>query len=503
MTLALQVYESPGGKMLADWSGKAFNTVFETGVHGFANLSTQVNLPILDIFEFYNQRGAPCLLLTDGAEIAYEGRIEDTAVQNAGLGLTALGYWRAFSDVRYSALWSSKDSGLWQTLTPDDVSAALPDRYEMSTEDMLYLAPRKNENFSSSTALGMFGLAIPDDSARQLVTMTFDYELTASSDWRATVSRRNSSWTSLSTEWTLDGNGGTQTGSGSLSFTACDALAVTLFYNTTAADYTGETGDTLLKLTNIRVKTTTSSAVYADEIAGALAAYVNNINSSMIEDETVLLDSPAVDLDDELYLDAWPADILDALVLIGDNQSPPKRWEVGVWEKRWLHLREKGSEARTWYIDLADLNLERSLDRLINSAYATYDGGQLRTAVADNDESQETYGIVRRDFVSAETSSSTLAGTYRDALLEDSDDIARANITADIIYDAQGARHPNWMVRAGDKVVVRNLPPDLGELDGVRRFTIARTRYDVDNDILTLTPAELPSLELLVARNSG
>ena len=139
---------------------------------------------------------------------------------------------------------------------------------------------------------------------------------------------------------------------------------------------------------------------------------------------------------------------------------------------------------------------------LINSVYAVYNSGAERTAVADNEKSQEMDGLVRRDAISAETVSETLAETYRDALLEDSDDIARAGISAQMVFDGQGARWPNWMVRAGDKIVVRNLPPDMGDLDGVRRFTISRTRYDVDNDVLSLTPAELPSLELLVARSN-
>lgn len=502
MTLSLQLYDRPNGTLIADWSGKAVGTVFETGDHGFGSLSTQVPLPMLDIFEFYNLRGAPHLLVSDGSEVAYEGRVEDLAVQNNALRLTAFGYWRAMRDVRYTALWSSKKTDLWAVLTADDVAAALPDRFELGNQEMLYFAPRKNENFSSSTAFGMLGFTIPDESERQIVTMSFSYELVASSSWRATVTRRSSTWGSLSTEWTLDGNGSTQSGTGSLSFSACDNLAVTLFFNASAADYTGETGATYLKLTNVRVKTTTSAAVYADEIAAALVAFVNGVNSGMIGDDTMLIESPAVDLDDELYLDMWPADILDGLAAIGDDQSPPKRWEVGVWEGQRLHLREKGSQASTWYIDIGQLDLERSVGSLVNSAYATYNSGASRTAAADNEESQEVDGFIRRDVVNADTQNETLAQTYRDAFLDDGDNIVRAQISVPLIKDEKGGSHPIWMVRAGDKIVVRNLQPDLGDLDGVRRFTISQTRYDVDNDILNLTPEELPSLDLLVARNS-
>lgn len=499
--LGLQVFDTPGGDLLADWSGQAREVTFETGEHGFASLSAVVALPIVKAFEIYSGRVVPHLVLSDGAAVAWEGRVEDVAITNEGLRVGALGYWRALRDLPYTALWQDTSTARWETLTSDDVGEALPARFEGDNNNRLYLAPMKDETFGSATAWGMWGYQIPHRSARQIVSVSFDYVLVAPSGWRATLTRRDDDWGALSSVWTLDGNGATQSGSQALSVSACDGLAFTLFYNDAAAAYTGETGGAYLRITSLKVKTTTSASLTADEIATALAAFVSGVNVTQLDDGAGWIEIPGVDLGDELYEDADPAEVLTRLAAIGDDQTPPRRWEVGVWEGRRLHLRPRGQYGRTWYVDIADLTLERTLDSLTNSAYALYSSGGRRTATVDDSDSVAVNGLTRRGYVRAETSSATLAETQRDAFLDDAaGGRPRAEIATRGIYDASGARWPRWAARAHDTVVVRNLPPDLGELDHVRRFTLAGTRYEVDGDRLTLIPAELPSLAFLVAQ---
>jgi hypothetical protein len=64
---------------------------------------------------------------------------------------------------------------------------------------------------------------------------------------------------------------------------------------------------------------------------------------------------------------------------------------------------------------------------------------------------------------------------------------------------------PANRVRAGDTITIRNLPVTGSTLiDKIRRFTIAKTSFSVDDEILTLTPElETPSLEFLVAKTSA
>ena len=71
------------------------------------------------------------------------------------------------------------------------------------------------------------------------------------------------------------------------------------------------------------------------------------------------------------------------------------------------------------------------------------------------------------------------------------------------LYNASGGRVPLWMMRAGDTLTIRNLPPGAGTaIDKIRKFRVKRTTYDVDNDVLTPEPElEAPSLEFLVANN--
>ena len=175
----------------------------------------------------------------------------------------------------------------------------------------------------------------------------------------------------------LVGNGALQTGTVTQDLaTARDRICFTMYCTAAAAEYTGETGDYNLTITGLRVKTTTASTVTADAIAAALASYVNGINSSQLSAETTLIAAPGLDLTDEVYEDEYPADILTRLVGLGDDQTPPRQWEVGVWENRLLHLRVRGSAGRAWYVDAGSLDVERSLATLSNAAYGVYQDAQ-------------------------------------------------------------------------------------------------------------------------------
>ncbi len=57
-------------------------------------------------------------------------------------------------------------------------------------------------------------------------------------------------------------------------------------------------------------------------------------------------------------------------------------------------------------------------------------------------------------------------------------------------------------VRAGDTVVIRNLPPTLStEIDRIRIFRITRTEYDPVRNTVTVEPeAPIDSLEALLAQ---
>lgn len=251
-----------------------------------------------------------------------------------------------------------------------------------------------------------------------------------------------------------------------------------------------------------------ADAIYADQIVSDLVAHVTAVNSDQLSTNTILIESPGVDLLDELYEDAWPGDIATKLAALGDNQDPPRQWEVGVWENQILHFRPKGSGGGEWAVDADEMDINSTLDLLRNSTYAIYqdaNGRTLRTAVSDDDASQSRYGIVRRKPVTVRTTSATQASKHRDALLNDSATIKpRSGLVPDYLMTPAGAIVPKWLARAGQTINIRNLPPTLGaEVDRIRTFIIGECSYDAITDELQPVPEEPPtSLEFLIAREA-
>jgi hypothetical protein len=578
--LALQLYESPGGALIADLSD-ATDCVIDNGRHGFRSLTCFVPMPLELAFAIAEQGKAKWLSLNYGAGVVWEGRVEDPTVviaeDGTGLQVTAFGAWRALFDVPYTALWSKSGTAGWRVVTGDDNSTFNPGKYEIDNNNRIYIAPRKNETFSSSGSQGVVGFTTPDNGGRQVVGVEFDYEVNGSSSWAFRLQRRDSDWVFDSSEWLLSGTGSVQSGSVHLAFSGIDNLMFMVFFNAASATYTGETGDTYLKITNLRNVTSTARrvntaltantstgsqtvpvgttagmyvgqslyiasgssnrervvveavnssttftatfanahtstqfvqahAIYADQIISDLVNHITAANPAQLSASTALIESPGLDLLDEVYEDAWPGDIATKLAGLGDNQDPPRLWEVGVWEGQKLHFRPKGSDSQIWAIDADELTVNSTLELLRNSVYASYQDANnrtLRTAVADDATSQAQYGIVRRGVISASTTSSTQAGKHRDAALEDGRVVKpRSELQPDYLMDQTGAIAPKWLARAGQTMNIRNLPPTLGsEVDRVRTFLLEENGYDVMEDVLTPVPEEPPaSLEFLVAR---
>ena len=254
--------------------------------------------------------------------------------------------------------------------------------------------------------------------------------------------------------------------------------------------------------------TTTIQAhvVYADEIVEDLVSHISSSSTSLLSSSPALIESPGLDLLDEAYEDAWPGDIAIKLAGLGDNQSPPWIWEVGVWENRRLHFRPRGSAGRSWAVDVPEHEVNSTLDNLRNSAYGVYadaNGRVLRTEVADDAASQARYGIKRQLPVSVQTTSNAQASVIRDAALADGATIRpRSAITVDLLTNGDGAVYPKWLCRSGDTITIRNLPPTLSqEIDRIRTFVVAEVSYDWLLDNLQVTPEQpVASLEVLLAR---
>ena len=513
LTLALKA--SPTNPQLLT-QRQPISLEFANGKHGFADMTALYPLSLMDSFMLFERAAMPHAEVKWQGYSPYVGRVEDVKVVPNGVQVKAFGYWNALYDARYSALWSKSGYADWFQLDERSDANNQPKRWTMDTNNRLYITPTKNSTLGTTTTakVARLGYAIPHLSSRNLTAITFDYAFLAPANWQcgaqsftATEPVNSSAWTFGATQWTLNGTGALQTGTVALtSFTGVNAYAFYFYYNAADAVYGGETGANYLTITNLRIQTTTSASVYADEIARDLVSTINTLNSSQLQNITGLIDSPALDLKDEVYEDLWPADILETLTQRGDNATPPNIWEAGVWEDRTLHLRRRGSAGRTWYVDVGEPNINRTVAGLVNSGYALYrdaSGRTLRTSTATDSDSVARWSVTRRDVTSSPTTNSTQAGTQRDAMIQDrKDPIPQASLDCSVIFDASGAPWPAFFARYGDTVVMRNLPVTGGSsVDKLRRFIVAENRWK--DGISKIVPEEpLPSLDVLVARQA-
>lgn len=503
--LSLHIFDTPTRLTLyANYSQKLTSLSFGTNKHGFSSMNATIEpLSLYDAFAAYNWPGLPHVVVSDhSAGVIWEGRLEDITIVDGGIALEALGYQRAMWDVPYTALWSKTSTADWK---PQSTATITPERYEMDNNNRLFIAPRKGETINDDSHYGDYTWAVPylSVNTRPIATFSCDYSQLLPTNWKFEVYTVNEDYSSGTLENTVTGNGSTQTGSLNLT-TAGKARLVVRVHNDTGGNVTvaGDTGATYVKLTNLRVKSTTSSTVLASDIAAALVAYVAGINSDQISTATAFIEATTTDLQDEIYEDELPADILDRLALLHG-------YEWGVYENRMLYFRTKGSAGRQWYVDATRIvELQRSIEPLRNSAYATYrdaSGRTLRTASSDSVTIQR-YGITRRGVVDAQTTSGTEAGLHRDYYLNDRKEYSmRARIEFSKVYDAAGSEWPLYMMRAGDVVTIRNLPPTLStSVDRIRTFIIGETDYDAAKNEINIAPYEpVPTLVTLLARRDA
>lgn len=501
--LSLQVYTQPGGRLLADFTGRATGMRFSTNGHGVAGCDVPlVPMSLSEAFAVYDWPGLPHLVVSDGAAIVWEGRLEDIEIVSGGVHLTALGYQRALYDAPYTALWSRSGSGDWRAVTNLDRSVAAPERYEIDNNNRLYVGLKKGESYGHSNHHGELTFALPHRGVRALNRFEADYSITLPSGWEARLLTCDEDFGNVVVEATVTATGSNQTGSWALDVSAKARLIFSVRNMTgSTATPAGDSGVNFARLTNVRL-TTGGAAVVASDIAAALAAWTNALNPLQLQADAVLVEATATDLRDEVYEDALPAAVLDRLALLHG-------YEWGVYDDRRLHFRPRGGQ-RYWYVDVtAAPELQRSIESLRNSAYVVYrsdDGRSLRTGNVGDADSQARYGLVRRGMVNVQTTSLTEAQTHRGTFLADRATLAaRAEVSFDRLYDEAGALWPLWSIRAGDTVTMRNLPPTLStDIDRIRTFRVAETEYDAASGTLSIAPEEpLPRLDVLVARREA
>lgn len=240
--------------------------------------------------------------------------------------------------------------------------------------------------------------------------------------------------------------------------------------------------------------TVRAHVVYPDEIIAHTGKVLNLINPNEISTDQILIQSQAIDLDQARYVDQYPTEIINDLIAKSDTSA--RRWVAMVYDDKRLIVRPRGSGV-TWYTDIAEIEIARTLSALYNSTYAIYKGAreeyELRTANNTDALSVSTYGITRRNAITIDTLSGTQAAFIRDTqLAAQKDPIPRAKVKIDRLLDQYDNPYPLFFARTDDILVLRNLPPTLGAAyDKLRTLVIAGTDYDMVAGTITLD-LELP-----------
>lgn len=516
--LDLSLFDAPRGNRLMSLSPYAQDVVVRCNEHGYESLSATVPRRFHDALRIYQIAGLQHVPLVDDTGYRlFEGRLEDPSIYaeetGSGLRIVAYGYQNAFRDSPVTQLWSTQDYSRFRQMTTADIASRIADRGNLDNQGRLYLAPIEGQAYSFNFTIA-HGMELPHFGTRNATRITFDYTLQIDAGvgqvaWYGSVRAYNnatSPWTALAggaNDFVLGAATGTVTGSVTWTPPAgTKAITLEMFYNSAGTVYASGNGKVYLSITNLRI-TTATPTIDGATIAAALLSEVAALNPSQISTVANGIQAPGYDLKEEVYEDMYPADILDKLVRLGDNQVPPRLWQWSVWENRVLRFEPRGTNAQTWHVNANTLQLNRTFSQLVNSAYSIYTdaaGIQRRTATSTDATSVDIYNLTRRQSVPADTTNAAQALVTRDAVLLDGKRLVpQVSIAFNALYHPNGGRVPVYHARPGDTIVVRNLPPLQASLSGITSFRVLTTEYQ--NRVMTVTPeSPIPTLETLLAR---
>jgi hypothetical protein len=259
------------GRSSTDVSNRARNARVD-GVR----LAFDIPMDVLEASQYVDDSRIRLVTLARWGKVALF-RLMTPKLIDDGVAFEAILLIAALEDDEYAAVWSDTLTSHWSVLTKDVLANRREDRYEMDTNNRVYISARKNEQFynvsASDGTSGSQVLPIPADSSRKWLVLQCDYEYkTSDTTWRCSLQRFNSAWGNLGDALTLVGSTTVVRGAFCAAFAATEYLVATMLYNTaTPTLFIGETGDCYFKLTNVRAATSTTNMVNTTVTSGAIA----------------------------------------------------------------------------------------------------------------------------------------------------------------------------------------------------------------------------------------
>lgn len=576
MRMQLAIY-TLADVLLADWSTRVKSCHVRTNPHGHESCETELQLPFLEAFLYYQQLGPLKLKVSWGSYRVWEGRLEDpTQFANTAVGLkiTAFGGWVAFNDAPYTALWSGTKI---DDATSENFGAIITatQKFNYDTTNQLYCAVVKGAVLAALDS-GGFHIQMPHLGSTNIRGVSFDLEFNLPTTLTFFLQTQNASNVTVANDITRAGTGALARTSYNITTGATSAQFFLVIFNASGGNVTpvGETGANYIKVTNLRyvasttnristtlgtniaagtrtvtpasmvriyvgqrlfidqgsitvgesvivtaITATTFTAVFAfahviastvtahfiapDEIMKDCVAMLNTLNPTQVSSDVTQVQSQAVDLDQAIYEDQYPTEIINQLIAKSDNQPTPRQWSALVYNSQTLIVRPRGS-GNAWYTDITSLEVVRTLTNLYNSVYGVYkdpsNKRNLRTAVSTDATSVTKFQITRRKAINVESTNATQATQVAASVLAlQTDPIPRARVDLDRVFDKYGSPFPLFFVKADDTLTLRNLPPTLTAVlyDKIRTLVITRTDVDLMQGSIKLE-LEIPMPDLNV-----
>jgi hypothetical protein len=560
-------YPRVGGTLRADWSLVHQGLVITTGPRGFEECSFFVPMDRGEARTWYGRSGATHIQVSENGRVVYEGRVEVVSTIDgplSGLAITALGYWRAFSDAPINTEWSTGNRSRWQPIETAQLAGRVPDEWNFTTDDKVMISAVSGGVFDSSRG-GATYFTFGNTVSKTIQTLDAAYSLTAPTGWIAFIQAFTGPFTGASNVWTLAGNGATQTGTIALSSLAAHTISMLITRNRAAttlgtaiaagtrtvtpgsisgiavgnklwiggtepeevevtavvgATFTAvfryahaaadvvsfvsehKEGDIRFELTAPRIKATNSSTVTASEVLTQILTDINASNPGHISASTALVGNPGVDLKEFQY-DGYPDAVIDQLATMGDASG--NVWTAEVYEDQVLRFRREDSITAVYQI-MQTPELSRDLDLFRSHLIPRYqdaNGDVAQGTTQANLIAASRAGVVRSAFFEAPEvdSVATVNALAATALLDTVSPAPMGDITVTELL-RNGVRVPLHRLRKGDIVECVEFPSSGSQaVDDARRLRVSATSYDHDAQTLTISPT-LPAstIEALLAR---
>lgn len=284
MKLQLRLQNTAKTEQILDASHVIRECTFSSNLHGVEAINVKIEQSVRKNLQLYTKEGLLDLEINQGPTTIANARVEDPGIAIGGdvnsVSLKSLGYWRAFSDIPYSAMWSMTDYGQFREITSAEVATRTPEKYQTDTNGRLYIAPRKGETYQINNC--SLNYITPNNSGRLIVGLQFDYRFRFPTNWIGRVITHNLWMQNGEVLITLSGNGSTQTGSAWVTSTGRPSVYMDLYYNGTAT-YAGETGDAFFEITNLRLVSSLTKSIQTTLTASASAG--SNVTLSVASSE--------------------------------------------------------------------------------------------------------------------------------------------------------------------------------------------------------------------------